>query len=71
MFAECNKHYPSRFGQTSLATAVTNFTKPRTSHFFYLCIANYVVATKKVVSLSPWIALVHPLGHRALLTSRV
>ena len=36
-FAKCDKHYPSRFRQTSLATAVTNFTKPRTSHFFGLC----------------------------------
>ena len=31
MFAECDKHYPSRSGQTSLATAVTNFTKPVTN----------------------------------------
>ena len=38
-FAECNKHYPSRFRQTSLPTEVTNFTKPRTSHFFGLCIS--------------------------------
>ena len=37
-FAKCDKHYLSRFRQTSLATAVTNFTKPRTSHFFDLCI---------------------------------
>ena len=36
-FAKCDKHYPSRSGQTSLATAVANFTKPRTSHFFDLC----------------------------------
>ena len=36
-FAKCDKHYPSRSGLTSLATAVTNFTKPRTSHFFGLC----------------------------------
>ena len=36
-FAKCDKHYPSRFRQTSLATAVANFTKPRTSHFFSLC----------------------------------
>ena len=27
-FAEHGKHYPSRSGQTSLATAVTNFTQP-------------------------------------------
>ena len=32
-----DKHYPSRSGQTSLATAEANFTKPRTSHFFDLC----------------------------------
>jgi len=38
-FAKCDKHYPSRSGQTSLATAVANFTKPRTSHFFDLCTA--------------------------------
>ena len=37
-FAERDKHYPSRSGQTSLATAGANFTKPRTSHFFGLCI---------------------------------
>ena len=36
-FAKCDKHYPSRSGQTSLATAVANFTKPRTSHFIDLC----------------------------------
>ena len=30
MFAKCDGHYPSRSGQTSLATAVTNFTKPVT-----------------------------------------
>ena len=36
-FAKCDKHYPSRFRQTSLATAVANFTKPCTSHFFGLC----------------------------------
>ena len=36
-FLKCDKHYPSRSGQTSLATAVANFTKPRTSHFFDLC----------------------------------
>ena len=36
-FAKCDKHYPSRSGQTSLATAVANFTKPRTNHFFDLC----------------------------------
>ena len=28
MFAKCDKHYPSRSRQTSLATAVTQFTKP-------------------------------------------
>ena len=27
MFAKCDKHYHSRYGQTSLARAVTNFTK--------------------------------------------
>ena len=30
MFVKRDKHYPSRSGQTSLATAVTNFTKPVT-----------------------------------------
>ena len=34
MFAECDKHYPSRSGQTSLATAVTNITKPVTKNNF-------------------------------------
>ena len=28
MFAKREKHYPGRSGQTSLATAVTNITKP-------------------------------------------
>ena len=36
-YAKCDLHYPNRSGQTSLATAVANFTKPRTSHFFDLC----------------------------------
>ena len=36
-FAECDKHYPSRSGQTSLATAGANFTKPRTSLLADLC----------------------------------
>ena len=35
--AKCDENSPSRSGQTSLATAVANFTKPRTSHFFDLC----------------------------------
>ena len=30
LFAESDKQYPSKTGQTSLATAVTNFTKPVT-----------------------------------------
>ena len=30
MFAERDKHYPSRSGQTTLATAVANITKPVT-----------------------------------------
>ena len=34
MFTELDKHYPSRFGQTSLATAVTKFTKPVTKNYF-------------------------------------
>ena len=33
-FAKCEKHYPSRFGQTSLATALTKFTKPVTKNYF-------------------------------------
>ena len=40
-FAKCDKHYPSRSGPTSLATAVVNFTKPRTSHFFDLCTLSF------------------------------
>ena len=31
MFAERDKHYPSRSGQTSLVTAVANITKPVTN----------------------------------------
>ena len=34
MFAERDKHYPSRSGQTSLATSVTKFTKPVTKNNF-------------------------------------
>ena len=34
MFANYDKHYPSRSGQTSLATAVTNLTKPVTKNNF-------------------------------------
>ena len=30
MFAECDKHYPIRSGQTTLAKAETFFTKPVT-----------------------------------------
>ena len=40
MFAERDKHYPSRSGQTSLATAVTNITKPVTKN-------NFVPSTKR------------------------
>ena len=32
MFAKCDKRYPSRSGQTSRATAATNFTKPVTKY---------------------------------------
>ena len=34
MFAKCDKHYPSRSRQTSLARAVINFTKPVTKNNF-------------------------------------
>ena len=34
MFAECDKHYPSRCGQAILATAITKFTKPVTKNNF-------------------------------------
>ena len=34
MLAERDKHYPSRSGQTSLATAVTNITKAVTKNNF-------------------------------------
>ena len=34
MFAEYDKHYPSRSGQTSLATAVANIIKPVTKNNF-------------------------------------
>ena len=34
MISECDKHYPSRSGQTSLATAVPNITKPVTKNNF-------------------------------------
>ena len=33
-FPKCDKHYPSRSGQTSLATAVTNITTPVTKNNF-------------------------------------
>ena len=35
MFAEPDNHYPSRSGQTSLATAVANITKPVTKNNFW------------------------------------
>ena len=38
MFAERDKHYPSRSGQTSLAAAVTNITKPVTKNNSGPCI---------------------------------
>ena len=38
MFAERDKHYPSRSRQTSLATAVTKITKPVTKNNFGLSI---------------------------------
>ena len=34
MFSKRDKHYSSRSGQTSLATAVRNFTKPVTKNNF-------------------------------------
>ena len=34
MFAERDKHHPSRSGQTSLAAALTNITKPVTKNNF-------------------------------------
>ena len=34
MFAERDKHYPSRSGQGSLATAITNIIKPVTKNNF-------------------------------------
>ena len=34
MLAESDKHYPSRSRQTSLATAVADFTKPVTKNYF-------------------------------------
>ena len=34
MFAKRDKHYPSRFGKTSPATAKTKFTKPVTENNF-------------------------------------
>ena len=45
-FAKCDKHYPSRSRQTSLATAVANFTKPRTSHFFDICKAYDIMSAQ-------------------------
>ena len=34
MFVERDKHYPSSSGQASLATAITNITKPVTKIYF-------------------------------------
>ena len=39
MFAERDKHYPSRSGQTSPATAVTDFTKSVANIKFGACIS--------------------------------
>ena len=54
MFAECDKHYPSRSGQTSLATAVANFTKPRTSHFFDLCTPSFLSTLQLQSKIWTW-----------------
>ena len=43
MFAEHDKHYPRKSGQTSLTTAVANFTKPVTKNNFGPSTNNYVV----------------------------
>ena len=44
MFAERDKHYPSRSGQTSLATAIANITKPVTKNNFgpSSCVPQYL-----------------------------
>ena len=41
LFAECDKHYPSRSGQNSLARAVINITKPGTKNKFGLSRVGY------------------------------
>ena len=51
------KKDPSRFGQTSLATAGINFTKPRTSHFFGLCtlkLAQSLSTAPLVIGTTVW-----------------
>ena len=64
MLAEHDKHYPSRFGQTSLATARTNITKPCTKNFgpsilknlcepFLSPVANSPAADTKIDLTSP------------------
>ena len=47
MFAKRDKHYPSRSGQTSLATAVTNFTKPVTKINFGPSCYNHLLVNHK------------------------
>ena len=42
MFAEYDTHYPSRSGQTSLATALANITKPVTKNNFGPSMQNQV-----------------------------
>ena len=52
MFAERDKHYPSRSGQTSLAAAIAKFTKPVAKNYF----GPSTAATKSKISyFSYWL----------------
>ena len=51
MFAQRDKHYPSRSGQTSLAAAVINITKPVTKNYLGPVYAHCGVGKGEGISL--------------------
>ena len=64
MFADRDKHYPSRSGQTNLATAVTNITKPLTKINFGPGITSSIEFAA-VVSVWIWLQFGHQLKNAA------
>ena len=54
MFGKHDKHYPSRSGQTNLATAVTKFTKPVTKNYF----GPSILGTNRALG---YVNIIHPI----------